>query len=136
MVSIQVTGKDPTVTSANKSHAEEKLSRLGRYFGGIEKIEAVLGRVGDEASVEIVISIPRARPIVCRSQARDLYAAIDLALDKAETQLTRHKERVRQRKVARREVGPGLEESGEGDVLEGSLEDLEALEEGEQDEEV
>ncbi len=142
MVSIQVTGKDPAVTSANKAHAEEKLSRLGRYFNGIEKIEAVLGRVGDEASVEIVISIPRARSIVCRAQARDLYAAIDLALDKAEAQLTRHKERVRQRKHPRRaetsepeeSLEPELEEASAGDGAfeeSGGAEESEELDEGE-----
>ncbi|MGQ9589539.1 MAG: ribosome hibernation-promoting factor, HPF/YfiA family [Planctomycetota bacterium] len=119
MATIHVTGKDSAVSSTNKAHAEEKLSRLAKYFNGIEKIEAVLGRVGDDASIEVVISIPRANPIVCRSQARDLYAAIDLVLDKAETQLTRHKERVRQRKLARREVGQGLEEiAGEAEGLE------------------
>ena len=113
MATIHVTGKDSAVSSTNRAHAEEKLSRLAKYFNGIERIEAVLDRAGDEASVEVVISISRGNPIVCRSQAKDLYAAIDLVLDKAETHLTRHKERVRQRKTARREVGAEFVEAPE-----------------------
>lgn len=98
MTTIIVTGKDAQVTSRTKDHAQEKLSKLARYFNGIGKIEAVLGHSGDDAEVEVVISVPRGSPVVCHSRARDLYTAIDLVLDKAEAQLTRHKEKVKERK--------------------------------------
>ena len=112
MATIQVTGRDGQVTSRNKEHAEEKLSRLAKYFNGIGKIEAVLGHSGDEAEVELVITVPRSSPIVCHSRAKDLYAAIDLVLDKAEIQLTKHKERVKERKLHRGEAGGTAEERG------------------------
>jgi putative sigma-54 modulation protein len=101
MATIHVTGRDDQVTSRNKEHAEEKISRLAKYFNGIGKIEAVLGHSGDEAEVELVISLPRSSPIVCHTRAKDLYAAIDLVLDKAEVQLTKHKEKVKERKLHR-----------------------------------
>lgn len=107
MATISVTGRDSQVSSRNKEHAEEKLSRLAKYFNGIGKIEAVLGHSGDEAEVEVVISIPRGSPIVCRSRARDLYAAIDLVLDKAEAQLTKHKERRKDRHSPKGESAAG-----------------------------
>ena len=90
---VVVTGRDERVTSRNKSHAEEKIAKLERYFDGIGKIEAVLGHTGDDAAVELIISVRRAKPIICHSQAKDLYAAIDKVIDKAETQLTKFKER-------------------------------------------
>jgi len=93
MPTVVVTGRDERVTSRNKSHAEEKIAKLERYFDGIGRIEVVLGHEGDAAAVELIISVRRAKPIVCHSQAKDLYAAIDNVIDKAETQLTKFKER-------------------------------------------
>jgi putative sigma-54 modulation protein len=95
---IIVTGRDAQVSSTNKSHAEEKIAKLDRYFNGVQKIEAVLGHSGDQADVELVISVRRAKPIICHSRAKDLYAAIDLVIDKAEAQLTKLKERVKAHK--------------------------------------
>jgi putative sigma-54 modulation protein len=99
MVTIQITGRDEQVTSRNKDHAREKLAKLARYFDGITKLEAVLGHSGGEAEVEV---------------AADLYAAIDLVLDKAEAQLTKHKERVKDRKAQRGVAGTDTE-GGAGD---------------------
>ena len=122
MATIQITGKDAQVSSRNKEHALEKLSKLARYFNGIGKIDAVLGHSGDDAEVEVVISVPRGSPIVCHSRARDLYAAIDLVMDKAETQLTKHKERTKAHKGAKGdpalETGASGASDGEDDQLE------------------
>jgi putative sigma-54 modulation protein len=93
MPTIVVAGRDERVTSRNKIHAEEKIAKLERYFDGIEKIEAVIGHTGDDAVVELIISVRRAKPIICQSQSKDLYAAIDKVIDKAEAQLTKFKER-------------------------------------------
>jgi ribosome-associated translation inhibitor RaiA len=85
------------------------------------KIEAVLGHSGEGAAVEVVISVPRGSPIVCRSTAQDLHAAVDLVLDKAEIQLTKHKERIKDRKVHKGAPGDTLEAeaaSGQDDTLE------------------
>ncbi len=101
MATIVVTGRDSEVTSRNKQHAEEKLAKLERYYNGITKIEAVLGHVSDGAEAELVISVRKRRPIVCHSKAKELYAAIDIVLDKAEGQLTRFKERTRDQRTKR-----------------------------------
>ena len=101
MATIVVTGKDAQIGSRSKQHAEEKLAKLERYYDGINRIEAILGHVGDEAEVELVIKIPRGKPIICRSRAKELYTAIDLVLDKAETQLTKHKERLKNHRATR-----------------------------------
>jgi putative sigma-54 modulation protein len=93
MPQIFVTGRDGQVTAKNREHAEDKITKLEKYFDGIGKIEAILGHSGDEAQVELVIRVRRGNPIVCHSKAKDLYAAIDLVIDKAEIQLTKFKER-------------------------------------------
>jgi putative sigma-54 modulation protein len=98
MPTIVVTGRDAQVSSRNKERAEEKISKLEKYFDRIGKIEVLLGHAGDNAEVELVISIKRSNPIVCHSRAKDLYTAIDLVLDKAEAQLTKRKEKLKTHK--------------------------------------
>jgi len=109
MASIVVTGRSERITSREKTHAEEKIQKLERYFNGITRIEIVLNQNAELAEAELVISVKKGSQIVCRTQDKDLYAAIDLVLDKAEILLTRHKEKVRQHQHHR-----GREGGGEG----------------------
>jgi putative sigma-54 modulation protein len=116
MVSIIVTGRSEKGTSRDKTHAEEKIQKLEKYFNGITRIEIILqkNKATELAEVELVISIKRGSQIVCRSSDKDLYTAIDLVLDKAEIQLTRHKEKLRERRTGKEEGGAqGAEEVGE-----------------------
>jgi len=118
MPTIVVTGRDAQVTSRNKERAEEKIAKLEKYFNRIGKIEVLLGHSGDSAEVELVISIKRSNPIVCHSRAKDLYAAIDLVLDKAEAQLTKRKEKLKTHKGELSASGEGPEKTGEEEALE------------------
>ena len=95
MATIVVTGRDDKITSRSREHTEQKLTKLERYFDGIGKIEAILGHSGDEALVELVISVGRGKTIVCECRHNELYAAIYHVIDKAEVQLTKHKERLK-----------------------------------------
>ena len=100
---IVVTGRDDRVTSRHKQHAEEKIAKLRKYFNGIQRIEATLGFGSQgtrnaEAEAELVITVRGGKPIVCYSKGNELYAAVDLVLDKAEKQLTRHKEKLKTHK--------------------------------------
>ena len=127
MGTISVTGKGSEVTSRNKRHAEEKLSKLERYYGGISRIEAVLNQGEDGAEVELVISVKRGKPLVCHTRAQDLYSAIDIVIDKAEGKLTRYKERHKDHRTERAssvaEVAGGADEEkleSFDDVVEGT----------------
>ena len=106
MPTIAVTGRDAQVSPRSREHAEEKISKLEKYFDGIGKIEAILGHSGDEADVELVITVRRGNPIVCHGRSKDLYAAIDIVIDKAEVQLTKFKERRKAHKGEKSASGP------------------------------
>ena len=108
MVPISITGRGEKVRPAQKEHAEEKIQKLERYFNGIQRIEVILDKGADRSQVELVISVKKGAQIVVHHEDKDLYAAIDLVLDKAETQLTRHKEKVQDRRASK------LSESFEG----------------------
>jgi len=55
----------------------------------------VTGRV---ATAELVVTVPREQPFVANARGENFQAAIDLAVDKMDRQLRRHKERVKGRK--------------------------------------
>ncbi len=95
MATIVIKGRHAQLTSRQREHVEEKLEKLQRYFGGISRIEAIVDGAGEEAEVELVISVPKGNPIVCHAKSRELYAAVDVAVSKAETGLTRLKEKKR-----------------------------------------
>ncbi len=131
MPPIVVTGRDEKVTSRQKQHAEEKLRKLDRYFAGIVKVEAILSHGSPhgagEAEVELLISIRGGKPLVCHSRSKELYAALDLVLDKAESQLTRHKGRLKARKgsggrAASAESPADLAEGGEEEAYQDIVE--------------
>lgn len=100
MANIVITGRDADILAHHRTHAEEKLMKLERYYGGVSKIEGVLGHEAGGADVELVIHVHRGNPIVCHAQAKELYAAID----KAESQLTKFKERRKQHRSDRASV--------------------------------
>jgi putative sigma-54 modulation protein len=89
---VTVTGRHPGITPHVKEYAESKVNRLERYFDGTQRIEVIMRREADDSIVELVITAG-GRQIISECRDPDLYAAIDLVLDKAETQLTRLKEK-------------------------------------------
>jgi putative sigma-54 modulation protein len=106
---VKVTGRHPGITPELREYVEDKTHRLERYFDGTNRIEVVMSREGDQSVVELLISAT-GRQIVSESQAPELYAAFDAVLDKAEKQLIRHKEKLRQH---RPKAGlPPVEEGG------------------------
>lgn len=109
---ITVTGRHPGITPHVKEYAENKVNRLERYFDGTQRIEVVMRHEADDSIVELII-IASGRQIVSECRAPDLYAAIDLVLDKAEKQLTRHKEKLKEHRVRHAgEEGAASEEAG------------------------
>ena len=108
MIPISVTGRSE-VTHGQKEHAREKIEKLERYFNGIKRIDAVLDREAEGCRVELVISVKPGGNIVVHCDDKDLYAAIDLVIDKAETQLTRHKEKLQDRRNTAKDEYPPAE---------------------------
>ena len=82
-------------TDAIKSYAESKLQRIDHYFNKWDDLVAnVLCKVYD-AYHEVEITIPT-KHIILRAEVKDktMYGAIDLAVDKLELQITKHKSKI------------------------------------------
>lgn len=95
---IIVTGRHQDMTDELKAHVSKKLERLTRFYDRVESIEAVLDREGEASIVEVLVYAERGIRFVARESDVDLYSALDLVVDKLSRQLTKHKERFRNRK--------------------------------------
>ncbi len=117
---INLRGKKVEVTEAIRKYVEEKIGKLDKYFAHPEEIEAkVLIKIrGKEQIVEVTIPIKK-MIIRCEENHKDLYAAIDIAVDKLERQIRKNKTRM-SRRVNVEEIGIKLgfeEEEEEREVV-------------------
>ena len=94
----QIVGKNIIVTDAMRNVIENKLSRMDKYFFNPEEIEArVLTRTyKDSQKVEITI-FTKMMDFRVEVKNDDLYAAIDLAIDKLEGQMRKLKTKLSRR---------------------------------------
>ena len=98
-----ITGKHIDVTEAMKKHAEEKTSKLPRYYDSINQIEVIIdGTNKPSTSVEIIARADHGRVFVGTETGEDAYNCIDLAVHKLESQLRKAKGKERDNK----HIGP------------------------------
>lgn len=90
---ISFTGHHIEVTAALKSFAEEKLRKLERHVVHINAIAVVFSIEKLEHIVDATVSINKAT-VHAQSKSSDMYAAVDLLIDKLDRQLVKHKEKL------------------------------------------
>lgn len=91
----EIVGRNVDVTDAMRSYAEDKLSRLTRFFDQVVDAKVTMsyrqGRA-DPARVEVQVNVPNGL-VRAEESGADTYAAVDLVVDKLERQLKRFKGR-------------------------------------------
>ncbi len=94
-----ITGKHIEITEAMKKHAEEKTSKLPRYYDSINQIEVIIdGTQKPSTSVEIIARADHSKVFVGTEIGLDAYNCIDLAVHKLESQLRKAKGKERDNK--------------------------------------
>ena len=94
-----ITGKHIEITEAIRTHAEEKTSKLPKFYSSINQIEVVIDEApGDNVSVEIIARAEHSNIFIVTETGDDAYKCIDLAVHKLERQLKRKKTKERNNK--------------------------------------
>ncbi|PEN45097.1 ribosomal subunit interface protein [Bacillus toyonensis] len=90
---FNIRGENIEVTPALKEYVEKKLSKLERYFDTFPEIKVNLKVYSDKQRVEVTIPFT---DLLLRAEETnsDMYAAIDLVVDKIERQIRKHKTKV------------------------------------------
>ncbi len=93
-----VRGEKLEVTEAIKSYAIEKISKMEKYFDNPEEVSVKISFSvrGREQKVEVTLN-SRGYDLRAEVSHSDMYAAIDLVLDKLETQMRKYKSKLMSR---------------------------------------
>ena len=93
---IIVTGKNMVITDALKNVVRKKLSRLDKYFNPDVEAHATLSVQKNRQKIEVTIPF---NGVILRGEEEngDMYASIDLVLDKLEGQIRKQKTKLLKR---------------------------------------
>lgn len=94
-MNLTITARHFKLKDDLRAYVEEKSRKLSRFFDGIIDTEVILGWEKQSRYVEMIIKVHKDR-IVIKEQTDDLRKSFDLALDKAERQLKKFKEKLRE----------------------------------------
>jgi putative sigma-54 modulation protein len=87
-----ISGKHMEITDAIRKHAQQKTSKLPKYYNSINQVEVVIdGSEGNNTSVEIIARAEHSKVFVGTETGADAYRCIDMAVHKLERQLRRIK---------------------------------------------
>ena len=93
---IQLTAKQLKITPALREYVQQKMGKTQKYFDHIVWGQAFLFVEKRSHKAEMIVHAP-GQTFRAIATAADLYSAIDLASDKIDAQLKKHKERIKSR---------------------------------------
>lgn len=114
---IEITSKSLELTDSLKSHIEQRMAKLKRYFDGVLDVHVILRVERFTHRFEITLH-GQGFDFFSDGHAQDLYAAFDIAADKMERQVKKLKDRIKRRRTSKRSaVAPvASSESGAEDL--------------------
>ena len=94
-----ISGKHIDITEAIRKHAEEKTSKLPKYYNSINQVEVIIeGNHSGNTNVEIIARAEHSKVFVGTERGVDAYRCIDMAVHKIVRQLRRTKSKERDNK--------------------------------------
>lgn len=97
-MNIHITVKNIELTDAIKSYVEKKVSKVKKYFDQVIDVNVVLDVRKNVHLAEVLVN---AKGVFLKGaeKSEDLYASIDLAVDKIERQLIKYKQKLKSKKL-------------------------------------
>ncbi|PIC65894.1 ribosomal subunit interface protein [Sporosarcina sp. P16a] len=126
MLDFNIRGENVEVTPAIREYVEKKVEKLERYFSeGVNATANVNLKVYSDKQTKVEITIPM-KNLTLRAEERhnDMYAAVDLIVDKLERQIRKYKTRVNRKSREREGVAAFFQsvDSNNTEVLEDDAE--------------
>ncbi len=95
---IKISSKHLPLTEALETYASKKIEKFPRYFNRVQHVEVVIDKAKTGYTVEIITDVEHHESFVATSTHEDLYACLDLGINRSILQLTDHKSRLRDNK--------------------------------------
>jgi putative sigma-54 modulation protein len=95
---VTISSRHMDVSASLKAYAEQKSSKLTRYYDRIQEIEVVFDNAKEAMRVEMIVNAEHRKMFIAHDTQENAYACIDGCIDKLERQLSEHKKKFRNRK--------------------------------------
>lgn len=100
---VIVTARHVELTGEFKAYLTDKAAKLERFYDRILEVDAIVTKDSGAHEVEFIVRADHHNRFVAKERHADAYAAADLVIEHIERQLSRHKEKHRNRKHPGRE---------------------------------
>ncbi len=107
---VSVTFRNIEPSEALKNYVNDRLKKFNRYLDGPLEAHVVLGQEKFRYQADVTID-NNGRILKGREENADMYAAIDLVMDKIDMQMRRHREKLREKGDRARATAPASPEA-------------------------
>ncbi|GAA5234519.1 ribosome-associated translation inhibitor RaiA [Verticiella sediminum] len=92
-MNLSISGHQLEVTPAIREYVTNKLDRVLRHFDHIIDAQVILSAAKLRHTADVTVRVP-GKDIHCEATDENLYAAIDLLIDKLDRQVVKYKNKV------------------------------------------
>ncbi len=107
---VSITHRHMPMTDLMRQYAEERATRLEKYYDRVLKLEVILSHEKERHIAELIATTAHGEKLVGHAVKDDMCAALDIATDKLERQIVKTKEKVRGARAKRAHGRPKLAE--------------------------
>ncbi|TVQ52538.1 MAG: ribosome-associated translation inhibitor RaiA [Phycisphaerales bacterium] len=97
-MNVQISSKHVDLTPSIEEYINKKIEKLPRYFDRVMQIDVVIDKGKKEYTIEIITDVASHDDFIATAHHEDLYACIDLGVDKSQRQLSDYKSKLRDNK--------------------------------------
>lgn len=90
---LNLSGHHLDITSSLREHTSDKLSKIKHHFDNVMNVNMILEVQKDVQKAEATIHI-RGGDLFAKAQSTDMYVSIDQLVNKLDSQLIKHKEKL------------------------------------------
>ncbi|MFA5863886.1 MAG: ribosome-associated translation inhibitor RaiA [Phycisphaerae bacterium] len=95
---VTIIGRHMDVPQDLKRYIEEKAQKLPHYYDRVMAVEVLVEGEHSAKRVELVVTVAGHENFVAQEKGDDIFACFDICIGHIEKQLTRFKDRIRDKK--------------------------------------
>jgi putative sigma-54 modulation protein len=92
-MNLNMTGHHIEITPSMRAYVSNKMTRINRHFDHVIDVSMILSVEKLRQKIEANVHLS-GKDIFVESEDQDMYAAIDLLVDKLDRQIIKHKEKL------------------------------------------
>ena len=90
---LNLSGHHLDITSSIRQHTSDKLTKIKHHFDNVMNVNMILEVQKDLQKAEATIHVSGA-DLFAKAQSNDMYASIDQLINKLDSQIIKHKEKL------------------------------------------